>query len=82
MCSLAKFGSFDIRSGASSLASLSQVNNRIVVMSIHQPRYSIVKLFDTLTLINRGELVFQGHTERAIAYFGELGESRFHTHSM
>jgi len=42
-------------------------------MSIHQPRYSIYKLFDSLTLMSRGRLVYHGPVNKALTYFSELG---------
>ena len=56
-----------------SLSSLTSGGERIVVMSIHQPRYSIVKLFDTLTLLSLGKLVYHGEADNALGYFNELG---------
>jgi len=42
-------------------------------MSIHQPRYSIFKMFDTISLLSNGEFVYQGPSVEAIAYFEDLG---------
>ena len=47
-------------------------------MSIHQPRYSIFKLFDTLTLLSRGDLVYLGPSRMALGYFDRIGELSFH----
>ena len=52
---------------------LSCTSNRIVIMSIHQPRYSIFKLFDTLTLLSVGNMVYHGPAGQALAYFSRLG---------
>ena len=55
--------------------SLSRSNNRIVVMSIHQPRYSIYKLFDTITLLSQGSMVYHGPAEdKAVQYFARAGK--------
>jgi ABC-type multidrug transport system ATPase subunit len=44
-------------------------------MSIHQPRYSIFKLFDTLTLLSLGSMVYHGQAGEALEYFDRsLGE--------
>ena len=43
-------------------------------MSIHQPRYSIFKTFDTITLLSVGELVYQGPADEALKYFEDIGE--------
>ena len=42
-------------------------------MSIHQPRYSIFKLFDTLTLLSVGKMVYHGPADQALRYFQTLG---------
>ena len=42
-------------------------------MSIHQPRYSIFKMFDTISLLSNGEFVYQGPAVEAIPYFEDLG---------
>ena len=44
-------------------------------MSIHQPRYSIFKLFDSLTLLTMGNEVYHGPAKHALAYFDNLGFS-------
>ena len=50
---------------------------RIIIMSIHQPRYSIFRLFDHLTLLSRGEIVYHGKSKGALPYFsGVLSEYR------
>ena len=47
--------------------------NRVVVLSIHQPRYSIFKLFDSLSLLSQGEMVYHGQAALALEYFDRLG---------
>ncbi len=54
---------------------LTNFKDRIVVMSIHQPRYSIFKLFDTLTLLSRGNCVYHGPSTSSLNYFKSLGKS-------
>ncbi|XP_016850781.2 broad substrate specificity ATP-binding cassette transporter ABCG2 [Anolis carolinensis] len=46
---------------------------RTVIFSIHQPRFSIFKLFDHLTLMNKGEIIFAGPAEEATTYFNGIG---------
>ena len=43
-------------------------------MSIHQPRYSIFKLFDTLTLLSLGNMVYHGIANEALDYFNGIGQ--------
>ena len=53
--------------------SLSNTGNRIIIMSIHQPRYSIYRLFDTLTLLSKGNMIYHGMTKDSLDYFERLG---------
>nr|XP_055060493.1 broad substrate specificity ATP-binding cassette transporter ABCG2d [Misgurnus anguillicaudatus] len=46
---------------------------RTIIMSIHQPRYSIYRLFDSLTLLANGKQVYHGPAQDAIEYFAEIG---------
>ncbi|XP_043097203.1 broad substrate specificity ATP-binding cassette transporter ABCG2d [Puntigrus tetrazona] len=46
---------------------------RTIIMSIHQPRYSIYRLFDSLTLLANGKQVYHGPAQDAIDYFANIG---------
>ncbi|XP_062837959.1 broad substrate specificity ATP-binding cassette transporter ABCG2 isoform X2 [Anolis carolinensis] len=46
---------------------------KTVIFSIHQPRYSIFKLFDTLTLLAAGKLIYHGPADESLEYFKNLG---------
>uniref|UniRef100_A0A8D2CX64 Broad substrate specificity ATP-binding cassette transporter ABCG2 n=1 Tax=Sciurus vulgaris TaxID=55149 RepID=A0A8D2CX64_SCIVU len=46
---------------------------RTIIFSIHQPRYSIFKLFDSLTLLASGKLMFHGPAQEALGYFESAG---------
>ncbi|XP_031559327.1 broad substrate specificity ATP-binding cassette transporter ABCG2-like isoform X2 [Actinia tenebrosa] len=46
---------------------------KTVIFSIHQPRYSIYKLFDTMTMLSQGEIVYQGPRADALQYFESIG---------
>ncbi|GAB1290873.1 ATP-binding cassette sub-family G member 2 [Apodemus speciosus] len=46
---------------------------RTIIFSIHQPRYSIFKLFDSLTLLASGKLLFHGPAQKALEYFASAG---------
>ncbi|XP_008289860.1 ATP-binding cassette sub-family G member 2 [Stegastes partitus] len=50
-------------------------NGKTIIFSIHQPRYSIYKLFDTLTLLVNGKLVYHGSAPDALEYFISSGFS-------
>ncbi|KAF0037122.1 hypothetical protein F2P81_009996 [Scophthalmus maximus] len=47
---------------------------KTVIFSIHQPRYSIFKQFDHLTLMHKGEVVYAGAADHALGYFTDLAE--------
>lgn len=46
---------------------------KTVIFSIHQPRYTIFRQFDHLTLMHKGEVVYAGAAEQALKYFTDLG---------
>ncbi|XP_061524991.1 broad substrate specificity ATP-binding cassette transporter ABCG2 [Phycodurus eques] len=48
-------------------------SGRTIILSIHQPRYSIYRLFDSLTLLVNGKQVYHGLAESALNYFSEIG---------
>lgn len=49
------------------------MQGKIIIFSIHQPRYSIFRLFDTLTLLAGGKMLYHGPSKYALDYFTELG---------
>ena len=57
--------------------SLSLNEKRLIVLSIHQPRYSIFKLFDSLTLLSQGAMVYHGPANKALSYFDGLGQFNY-----
>ncbi|NXW84835.1 ABCG2 protein, partial [Alopecoenas beccarii] len=46
---------------------------RTIIFSIHQPRYSIFKLFDSLTLLALGKVLYHGPAKQALEYFSSVG---------
>lgn len=46
---------------------------RTIIFSIHQPRYSIFRLFDSLTLLAAGRVLYHGPAQNAIQYFQSIG---------
>ncbi|XP_029292193.1 broad substrate specificity ATP-binding cassette transporter ABCG2b [Cottoperca gobio] len=48
-------------------------SGKTVIFSIHQPRYSIFRKFDQLTLMHKGEVVYAGAAEHTLEYFSNLG---------
>ncbi|XP_041485060.1 broad substrate specificity ATP-binding cassette transporter ABCG2-like isoform X2 [Lytechinus variegatus] len=54
------------------LASLSK-RGRTIIFSIHQPRYSIFRLFDKMHLLGRGKTIYHGPAQEALEYFSSIG---------
>uniref|UniRef100_A0A8C5YX76 ATP-binding cassette sub-family G member 2-like n=1 Tax=Marmota marmota marmota TaxID=9994 RepID=A0A8C5YX76_MARMA len=54
------------------LKSISE-RGRTIIFTIHQPRYSIFKLFDSLTLFASGKLMYYGPAQEALEYFQSAG---------
>ncbi|KAM6959775.1 broad substrate specificity ATP-binding cassette transporter ABCG2-like [Tautogolabrus adspersus] len=48
-------------------------NGRTIILSIHQPRYSIYRLFDSLTLLVNGKQVYHAPAHGALDYFSDIG---------
>uniref|UniRef100_A0AAY4C1R1 ABC transporter domain-containing protein n=1 Tax=Denticeps clupeoides TaxID=299321 RepID=A0AAY4C1R1_9TELE len=48
-------------------------NGRTIILSIHQPRYSIYRLFDSLTLLVGGQQVYHGPAQSTLQYFSAIG---------
>nr|XP_046236071.1 broad substrate specificity ATP-binding cassette transporter ABCG2 isoform X2 [Scatophagus argus] len=48
-------------------------HGRTIILSIHQPRYSIYRLFDSLTLLVNGRQVYHGPAQSALEYFSDIG---------
>ncbi|CAH2301370.1 ATP-binding cassette sub-family G member 2 isoform X1 [Pelobates cultripes] len=46
---------------------------KTIIFSIHQPRYSIFRLFDSLTLLAGGKMLYHGPSQYALDYFTEQG---------
>lgn len=63
-------------STANSVMSLLQTvsqKGRTIVFSIHQPRYSIFRLFDRFMLLGRGKTVYHGPADQALDFFNSMG---------
>ena len=48
-------------------------NTGTIVFSIHQPRYSIFKLFDTVMFMCQGQCVYHGPIKDLVSYFSTHG---------
>ncbi|XP_041365025.1 broad substrate specificity ATP-binding cassette transporter ABCG2-like [Gigantopelta aegis] len=49
------------------------VKGRTIVFSIHQPRFSIYRLFDNMILLSKGEVIYQGLPAEALDFFSSIG---------
>ncbi|XP_051936578.1 ATP-binding cassette sub-family G member 5 isoform X2 [Hippocampus zosterae] len=47
--------------------------NRIVIVTIHQPRSELFTVFSSIALMSRGELVFCGQPDEMVDFFGRCG---------
>lgn len=68
---LDSFNAFNV---IESLVKLARNYKRTIVLTIHQPRSNIYKLFDSLILLSKGQLVYSGPAqEQAFKHFANLG---------
>ncbi|KAI8900282.1 P-loop containing nucleoside triphosphate hydrolase protein [Globomyces pollinis-pini] len=65
--------SFNAFNTVQTIQQLSQREKKMVMMTIHQPRTDILKLFDKVILLSQGQTVWYGTTEEAIQHFKQLG---------
>jgi hypothetical protein len=56
----------------SQLSSLARAGHTVVA-SIHQPRAAIYALFDDITLLSEGRLIFSGPVDELVPHFSSLG---------
>lgn len=47
---------------------------RTIIFSIHQPRYTIYRTFDSITLLSGGETIYFGPSSDALEYFETIGK--------
>ncbi|KAL8206728.1 UNVERIFIED_CONTAM: hypothetical protein K2H54_021657 [Gekko kuhli] len=59
--------------GVMELLKRMSLSGKTIIFSIHQPRYSIFKLFDSVTLLAAGRLVYHGLVDKVLPYFLSLG---------
>lgn len=65
--------SYNAHNVITSLATLAKEFNRTVIFTIHQPQSNIVKLFDRLLVLGKGQLVYNGELKRAYQHFERQG---------
>jgi len=55
------------------LRDLSSKSGHTVIASIHQPRVSIFKLFDEISLLSEGRVIYTGPAQDMVSYFASIG---------
>jgi ATP-binding cassette subfamily G (WHITE) protein 2 len=55
------------------LKRLAREQGRVVIASIHQPRSAIWTMFDAVTLLASGRLMYHGPRDEMTTWFGTLG---------
>ncbi|XP_038648794.1 broad substrate specificity ATP-binding cassette transporter ABCG2-like [Scyliorhinus canicula] len=55
-------------------------HGKTIIFSVHQPRYSMFKQFDSLTLLTNGKLMYHGPGKYSIDYFKAIGY-KFQSHA-
>ena len=64
---------FTARYLMSSLADLAHNQGKIVLLTIHQPRSDIFRMFNQVGIMAYGQLVYFGGSEQMLEYFDKLG---------
>lgn len=64
---------YNAKNVVDSLVKLAKDFDRTIVFTIHQPRSNIVSLFDKLTLLSEGDLIYSGDMINCNDYFGKNG---------
>ncbi|KAM7326632.1 hypothetical protein ACRRTK_015110 [Alexandromys fortis] len=65
----------DLRTTSDVISVLKMMSRRgrTIIFSINQPPYSIFRLFDSLTLVASGKVMFHGPAQEALEYFKSAG---------
>ncbi|KAL5008818.1 hypothetical protein ScPMuIL_014399 [Solemya velum] len=65
--------SYTARSLVSNLADLAH-QGKAVILTIHQPRFDIYKLFDNVGILSMGQVVYYGKSNEMVSYFTGIGD--------
>ncbi|GFO10245.1 ATP-binding cassette sub-family g member 5 [Plakobranchus ocellatus] len=65
--------SFTARHLVSTLASLAHKGDKLVLLSIHQPRSEIFNMFDRIGILTTGQLAYLGPPSLMVPYFTDIG---------
>jgi ABC-type multidrug transport system ATPase subunit len=63
---------FNAFNAMETLKKLAKSENKIVLVTIHQPRTDILELFDKIILLSMGKMVWFGPTSDCIDHFGKV----------
>ena len=55
------------------LQKMARATSQVVITTIHQPRSAIWQMFDAVTLLANGRLMYYGKTDGMVPWFGRLG---------
>jgi ABC-type multidrug transport system ATPase subunit len=55
------------------LRELAIIDNLTIIVTVHQPRVSVLSKFDFFILLAKGKTVFNGNVDEALEHFKELG---------
>ncbi|KAJ2999804.1 ATP-binding cassette sub- G member 2 [Globomyces sp. JEL0801] len=66
---------FNAFNAMESIQKMAKETNKIVLMTIHQPRTDILNLFDKIILLSAGQCLWFGPIDDAIKHFDSLGYS-------
>jgi ABC-type multidrug transport system ATPase subunit/ABC-type multidrug transport system permease subunit len=64
---------FNAYNAMEAIKNLAKSENKIVLMTIHQPRTDILELFDKIILLSAGKTLWFGDLDGAIEHFDRLG---------
>ena len=65
--------SFTAHNLIKTLSNLVKTRNKIVLLTIHQPRSDIFHLFDAIGILSLGEMVYFGEKEQLLPHFTGAG---------
>jgi energy-coupling factor transporter ATP-binding protein EcfA2 len=64
---------FNAFNAMETLKKLAKKENKIILVTIHQPRTDILELFDKIILLSMGKMVWFGPTQGCIEHFAKVG---------
>ena len=65
--------SFTAHNLIKTLSDLVKTRNKLVLLTIHQPRSDIFHLFDAIAILSLGEMVYYGAKDDLLTHFANAG---------